>query len=184
MTVKYIKELTKEELKAVFHANQKLQEEITSDMVDTEHFYAREQLDFFDRSVVDYSIGPGGRNYITVRDAEKFIDGFQEMQKSVPLLPESFDEEIEKALELVEEYNDAEMYSDEYDELGERLEAKAEWLADKAARTFEDRFTDCYREENMLDYFLDFYVEERISKDCYIKDGEYTLYQDVTNSFN
>jgi hypothetical protein len=183
MNKKYIGDLTKEELVKVFETNEKLRNDVSDDMVESEHLYAEEQMDFVRGSARNWSIGPGGHNYIGVSNADAFIVGLKEMDDSVPAFTDEEAKEIDAALKLREEYREEEMYTDVYDQLEEQLEEEAQKLADKLAAKFQRRFQDCFNRENKLDYFLDFYADTRLDADCYIIEGDYTLYQTVTNSF-
>ena len=85
MTIINIKEMNNEQLTEVFNANNKLEEKVLDDMIESEMFWIGEQLDYIRSAMKDWSIGPDNRSYITVRDSEAFIEGVIVMDESVPL---------------------------------------------------------------------------------------------------
>lgn len=187
MTKKYLKDLNNEELTKVFHANKKLRDNIYADMVETEMDYIGEQLDYLRDGLSDWSIGTFNRNYISVSDPDKFIEALGEVERTIPILTDDDTPKLKDALELREKYRNAEMYSDEYDELEDELREVADELADLVAKRFTKALDGCSKEEYRIDYFIEFYSDSRLEGDeCYIKvdDGDYILYKDTVKSYN
>jgi hypothetical protein len=186
MTKKYLKDLSKEELTKVFHANSKLQGEIYDDMVESEMHWIGESLDYVREHLSDYSIGAYNRNYIRVKNADGFIARVEVMENEIPAFIDEDLPLLQKAYRVREEYREEEMYTDRYYELEEELEELAKAVADQLAYRFTQQLDGCYKEEYQIDYFLDFYLDARMDDtEYYITDDSYTLYTDVsyTKSF-
>lgn len=185
MTKKYLKDLTNDELTKVFHANEKLRSDIYEDMVETEMHYIGEQLDYLRDGLADWSIGAYNRNYISISDADKFIEALDDVEKAIPILIDEDAPRLKYALELREKYRNADMYSDEYDELEEELDEVAEGLAGLVARRFTQVLDGCGKEEYQVDYFIEFYSDSRLDgNECYIKGDSYILYEDTVKTYN
>jgi len=177
---KYITELNKEELTAVFHANSKLQSDVADDMVETEGSYLQEQMQYLKKGLADWSLGAYGYNYLTISQERDFITAVEELEKAVPILIDSDLPILERAIKARDEFYYLDMDSDEWDEKQEEEEQAADELKERVLYRINQRFSGCYDKENQLDYFLDFYVHERLDQDCYIEEGSYKLYKDVS----
>lgn len=187
MTKIYIEDMTIEELTKVFNANSTLRTLVQDDMLDTEMFYISEQMDFFKDSLIDWSIGPYDRNYnyITIGNASDFIDGLEDAEKAIPVLIDEDAPLLEKAIEKRNELNEIEMYTDEFDEAGEALEAVAVELADIVLKHFGKSLEGCYDEEHQLEYFLEFYTSSRmVEETCYVDSEDFILKEDITKTYN
>ena len=187
VTKKYLKDLNNEELINVFHANQKLRDDIYDDMIETEMFYIGEQLDYLRDGLSDWNIGAYNRNYIEISDPSDFISALDAVEKAIPILIDKETPKLKYALELNDKYRFSEMYSDEYYELKEELEEVAEELADIVVGRFTDILDGCSKEEYQIDYFIEFYSNSRLDGDkCYINvdDGDYILYEDTVKVYN
>lgn len=186
MTKKYIKDMSKEELVKVFHANSKLKDDIYEDMVESEMLFVSEQLDYLRDSLSDWSIGTYNRNYMTIGDSDKFIEGMIKLDNSIPLLIEDDLPKLKEAVELRDKYRNTDVDSEEFEDLEEEVDEVAEELADLAVMRFTRRLDGLSKEEYQIDYFLDFYVDARLEEDgCYILADmkDYILYEDVVKSY-
>jgi hypothetical protein len=83
MTKLFVENMSKEQLKEVFEANQELQNKVYEDMVDSELHWVGEQLDYINSYLSDWSIGPNNRNYLKVSDSDGFINGLIDMDNKV-----------------------------------------------------------------------------------------------------
>jgi hypothetical protein len=209
MTIINIKEMNNEQLTEVFNANNKLEEKVLDDMIESEMFWIGEQLDYIRSAMKDWSIGPDNRSYITVRDSEAFIEGVIVMDESVPLFSDKnkviiydtkakFDEYRAMEEPQEEDFEDEEGELDEeaynkaweaYDNAEEQIEELVRELAEEVVYEMVKRLEYCYDSEARLDYFLEFYAHERLDDNYYIDttntDNPYELFQDVayTKSF-
>jgi hypothetical protein len=181
-----IEEMDRDQLEAVFNANQGLRQAITDDMIDTEMMWISDQIDFIRKSLSDWSIGINQHNYITVKDHDGFLDGMLKMDNSVPAFTDKEAEELHAVIALRDEVNSTNVYEDGFDELVEQLDTATEDLAGSLADNFTRRLEHCYGREAQFDYFLDFYAEERLDGTEYIQDDTFILYEDIsyTKSFN
>jgi hypothetical protein len=193
-TKKFIEEMNNEELTQVFNANQKLQEQVLEDMIDSEMYWIGEKLDYVRDSLSDWSIGTGQRNYIKVNHnyLKEFLEGLIEMDKSVPAFSEKKAEEVIGKFEQAHNlyyYADVDDYN--YEELEDKAERAAQEAANELAEQFDRDLDHIYADENQLIYFLEFYADARMAdveaETYYIieEEGTFKLYQDVsyTKSF-
>lgn len=186
MTRKYVKDMNKEELTKVFHANQKLRDDIYEDMVETEMHYIGEQLDYLKDGLSDWSIGANQRNYMYISNADDFIYALEETEKVVPILLDDDSPKLQQALDLREAFRSEDIDSDGFDDLEEQLEVVANELADIVVKRFTAILDGCDKEEWQIDYLIDFYADSRLDKDmCYInlEDENYILYEDMIKSY-
>lgn len=180
MEKRYVEELSKEELVKVFEANARLQEAVYEDMVDSEMFWIGEQLDYIRDSLDSWSIGSYNHNYISVKDNDGFINGLIEMDKSIPLFSNEAAEQIYEVERMRDEFYIKDCYDEDYEDAEEKLNEAVKDLAEEVVRQFERRLNDCADNDNMLEYFLDFYYDARIEPGTmYIKDNSYELYEEV-----
>lgn len=186
MNKKYIKDMNKEELTKVFHANSKLRNDIYEDMIETEMMYIGEQIDYLRDGMDDWSIGAYNRNYIYISNGDDFIKAVEEVEKSVPILIDDDKPMLDKALELRERYRSTNVYDDDFDEIEEEMEVVARELADLVVERFTRRLDGCSKEEYQIDYFIEFYADSRLEEDeCYIMadNDSYILYEDMVKSY-
>ena len=181
MSIKHISELSIEELKKVFDKNEKLRYDVKNDMVKNEMFWIEEQMDYLRDSLSSWSIGQCNRNqHITVKNPSDFIYNLAELQKSVPVLPIEYDDYIKEAIDLVEKYRSVDMYSNEYDELEERIEKIANELADAVKNQYTKILDDyCLDDKYAKEHFIEFYVDNRMDDTFYIND-DYELFESVS----
>lgn len=181
MEKRYVEELSKEELVKVFKANARLQEAVYEDMVDSEMFWISEQLNYIGDSLYNWSIGAYNHNYISVKDYDGFINGLIEMDKSIPLFSDEDAKKIYEVERMRDEFYIKDCYDEDYEEAEEKLDEAVKALAEEVVRQFERRINDCSDNDNMLEYFFDFYLNSRIEPETmYIQDDSYELYEDVS----
>lgn len=186
MEKKYIVDMSAEELAKVFDANAQLRDEVQNDMVETEMNYVSEQLDFVRGSLHDWSVGAYNHSYIIVNDPDKFVEGMETMDKSIPALLEEDRPLLQEALDILETYRNTEMDTEEFDEAEMQLESIAEQLADRLVYRFSQTLDACCMDsERQLDYFIDFYSDARLdSESCYVDSEDYVLKEDITKTYN
>src|SRR5437764_5217530 len=143
MTIINIKEMNNEQLTEVFNANNKLEEKVLDDMIESEMFWIGEQLDYIRSAMKDWSIGPDNRSYITVRDSEAFIEGVIVMDESVPLFSDKNKVIIYDTKAKFDEYRameepQEEDFEDEEGELDEEAYNKAWQDDDNAEEQIEE----------------------------------------------
>ena len=176
----FIKDMSNEQLKKVFEANERLRSLVLENSLETEMFYITKQLDYFRKSLKDYSIGTYQSNYITVKDNGKFIRGVEEMENSIPLFNYKH-KTLKKALLILEKYENENMYTKKFDKLEAQLDEIVEELSNDVAQRFTDILDNC--EDTILEYFLDFYAEVILNKDCYVDEETFILKEDIVTSY-
>lgn len=191
-TKKLVSELSREELKEVFNANQKLQVDVLEDMQENEIHWINEHMENLEKSIRRYEISPYAKSYISVYDEleklSQFVDGALQNQKDFCVLADEETPKIEKLAAKFETLFDMEWENKQYENLEKWLEKEVDELAEKIANYYDSVFRSLYDEENQLDYFIEFYAAERLDQQNYIlvEDGNFVLYEDIsyTKSYN
>lgn len=179
----YIENLSVEDQKKVFAENQKLQNEVLDDMIDSEMYWIGEHLDEIRDSLSDWSIGTGERCYIRINDSKVFvfIDGMKNLQADYCILADKDEPKLSAAMDLLDARDNADYYSDEFYELEEKLNVAAQEIADIIAQYYQETLNFMFDSKTQKEYFTDFYIEERMDEESfYIEEGSYTLYEDVS----
>ena len=193
MIKKKISELSNEELKKVFSRNSKLREAIQEDMSESAYTWVDEYTECFKnvpyygsdykvryRYSVDFSISGYG-DHFNATNYEYFIAGLQVAQETFGLIEEKYLPIIERARQLIERMDEVkyELSDANYERLEKRIDELVDELEDAVLKRLSDEYESCYDEENQLDYFLDFYVSERMDDSFYVDMDTFILYEDV-----
>lgn len=205
--IKRISELTNEELKEVFAANSKLQENVLDDMIESEMYWVSEELDYLKPSLNDWSIGACQHNYIKVGDSSEFIDNLLALQEDYGFFSDSKKHIITDTEALRDKFFNMEGpseddFEDEEGELDEeafdravedyealevevedRYEEAVKELAEAVAHKYTERFDYFYTSEAQESYFLEFYAQERMDDTYYIDteaDEPFELVEEVS----
>ena len=178
--MKNVKDLNTEELKLVFENNSKLQEKVFDDMFDAADFWCGEYLNCWKRGAIDYSIGWDRGIYFKSRDDKLFIDGLKEAQHIYCFLADEYKKKIEYVENLLNRleyvyYNSSE---ENYNRLETRVNELIEELENACYNRFMNEYEYCFDSKNQMEYFLDFYVDEKMDNNFYV-DEEYTLFKHV-----
>ena len=174
--MKYIHQLTDNEKRALIENNNALQNMVYDDMIENEMHFISEQLDHIRAGLRDYSIGAYNRNIIIVSDALKFLDGLETLQKNYCTLPDDLQPEIDRVLAARERFYLMSYNNKNYDDLDAWIDKKAQYFAD----CITDYFSGCLdpTRDEMIEYFIEFYADERMNESYYINDDG-VLYQTI-----
>jgi hypothetical protein len=174
--MKYIHQLTDDEKRELIETNGALANMVYDDMIDCEMDFISEQLNYIAPGLRDYEIGPYNRNIIIVSNALKFLDGLEKLQKNYCTLPDDMQPEIDRVLAARDRFYLMGYNNKNYDDLDAWIDKKAQYFAD----CITDYFSSCLdpSRADMIEYFIDFYADERMDDSYYIKDG--ILYQTIT----
>ncbi len=174
--MKYIHELTDNEKRELIKNNSTLANMVYDDMIENEMYFITEQLDYIRAGLRDYSIGAYNRNIIIVSDALKFLDGLEKLQQYYCTLPDNMTTEINTVLLARDRFRSIDMSYNNLYNLSVWLDQKAQYFAD----CITDYFSRCLEpsRDDITNYFIEFYADERMNESYYIKDG--ILYQTTT----
>lgn len=174
--MKYIHELTDNEKRVLIENNSALANMVYNDMIDNESDFITEQLDCIRAGLRDYSIGAYNNNIMIVSDTLKFLDGLEKLQKNYCTLPDDMKPEIQRVLDARDRFYTMSYNNKNYDILDAWIDEKAQYFAD----CITDYFSSCLEpsRDDMLEYFIEFYADERMDESYYIKNG--ILYQTTT----
>lgn len=139
-------------------------------------YFISEQLNYIAPGLRDYSIGAYNRNIIIVSDALKFLDGLEELQKNYCTLPDDMSDEIKRVLEARDHFRSIDMSYNNLYNLSVWLDQKSQYFADCITDYFSSRLDPS--RADMIEYFIEFYADERMDESFYIDNG--ILYQAIT----
>ena len=174
--MKYIHQLTDNEKRELIENNSALANMVYDDMIDGEMNFITEQLHYIAPGLRDYEIGSYNYNYMTVGNSVKFLDGLEELQKHYCTLPDDMHDEIKRVLEARNRFYLMDYNNKNYDMLDAWIDKKAQHFAD----CITNYFSSCLdpTRDDMINYFIEFYADERIDESFYIENG--ILYQTIT----
>ena len=174
--MKYINQLTENEKRALIENNDALANMVYDDMIENEMYFISEQLNYIAPGLRDYSIGAYNHNIIIVSDAIKFLDGLETLQKNYCTLPDRMNDEIKRVLDARDRFYLMSYNNKNYDRLDAWIDEKAQYFAD----CITDYFSSCLdpTRADMIEYFIEFYADERMNESYYIENG--ILYQTTT----
>lgn len=170
--MKYLNELNLEELKEVYNKNQKLQEAVFDDMFSNVDFWNSEYLNCWERGAIRYCIGWDRGTYFEAKNRDGFLKGLKKAQKIYGFLADTWNEKIEYAEKLLSKldylyYNSS---VENYDRVEARIDELIEDLEHACYKRFMSEYEHCFNSESQLDYFLDFFVAERMNNNYYVND--------------
>ena len=167
--MKFIYQLTDDEKRALIAGNSALQNMVYDDMFDNEMDFITEQLNYIAPGLRDYSVGAYGYNYLTVGNSVKFLDGLETLQKNYCTLPDDLQPEIERVFAARDRFYEMSYNNSNYDLLDSWLDKKAQFFADRISKYFSACLDPAY--DDMINYFIEFYADERIDETFYINDS-------------
>ena len=174
--MKYIYQLTDDEKRELIENNNALANMVYDDMIDNELDFITEQLDYIRDGLQNYEIGPYNGNFIIVSDALNFLDGLEKLQQYYCTLPDNMTTEINTVLLARDRFRSIDMSYNNLYNLSVWLDQKAQYFAD----CITDYFSSCLEpsRDDMINYFIEFYADERMNESFYIDNG--ILYQTIT----
>ena len=178
--MKKLSELTNEELKKVYKNNQKIQDDIFDTMVDDANFWVGEYLNNFERGALNYSLSASGYgDFLTVKNIDLFVEGLGISEAMFTWLPDCA-EKIERLSELVDRYNEVAytLSIDNDNRLQDRINELTDGLRIELFNAVRREYDACCDAEKLINYFIDFYVNECMDDTYYINDN-YILYQHI-----
>lgn len=167
--MKFIYQLTDNEKRELIENNSVLANMVYDDMIETETHFISEQLDYIRAGLRDYRIGSCNYNYMTVGNSVKFFDGLEKLQKYYCTLPDRMATEINAVFAARDRFYSMSYNNKNYDLLDSWLDEKAQYFADCIC----DCFSSCLDPSHgdMIEYFIDFYADERMDETYYINDS-------------
>ena len=174
--MKYIHELTDNEKRELIETNGALANMVYDDMIENEMYFISEQLDYIRAGLRDYSIGAYNNNIIIVSDALKFLDGLETLQKNYCTVPDELTPEINRVLAARDRFYLMSYNNKNYDALNAWIDEKAQYFADCITACFSSCLDPS--RADMIEYFIEFYADERMDDTFYIDNG--ILYQTIT----
>lgn len=189
-----IGDLSLDALKKVFAENSGLREAVYEDAQEAEMMWVGEHIDYYRSTLSDWQIsGANYRDYINVKqDVREFAEKVREADENIVGYLENFDtlDKLDaKIAEADELDSDLEDYDDVYENLMEEAYAICDRVASELVSGYNRMVNYVLEYDHALEYFLDFYAENRLDEDCYVlanEDGtieSYELLEDTTTSY-
>lgn len=176
--MKNFKDLRIEELELVFENNSKLQEKVFDDMFDTAAFWCSEYLNCWNRKGIDYSIGWDRGTYFKCTDQNSFLDGLEKAQEMYCFLADEYNKTIKYCRELIDKTYYLDLNENNLDRIENRINELIEELETACYNCFMSAYEYCFDSKNQLDYFIEFYADERMNNDFYV-DEDYLLFEHI-----
>lgn len=177
--------LNKEELLKVLNKNNKLREKVYDDMYDNADFWNSEYLASWNNQGIDYCIGYDRGAYFHCTDEEMFLDGLKKAQKDYCFLADEYNKTIESAEDIINQMDNLDCESKDYDKNYEQLTEKLTELINELEHECYTRFMSeyeaCFDDNYQEEYFIEFYLEARMNidnEDFYV-DNNYILYEHI-----
>lgn len=185
-TKKYVEELNVIELEEVYKNNGLLANEVIDYMYESENSYVREQMQYIKDSLTGWAISDTSPSYITVDEGKmrEFLEDVEHIQKDYGLLNIDEEEHLTNAQNKLAELENVETYTKDYNTLESELSRLIEEVADTVAKNLESYIQGVHNIKNQIEYFMVFYSEVVLNKECYIiidENGtsDYVLHEDV-----
>lgn len=185
-TKKYVEELDVIELEEVYKNNGLLANEVIDYMYESENSYVREQMQYIKDSLTGWAISDTSPSYITVDEGKmrEFLEDVEHIQKDYGLLNIDEEEHLTNAQNKLAELENVETYTKDYNTLESELSRLIEEVADTVAKNLESYIQGVHNIKNQIEYFMVFYSEVVLNKECYIiidENGtsDYVLHEDV-----
>ena len=178
--MKKLSELTTEELKKVYKNNQKIQDDVFDALVESANFWVGDYLENFEKGAINYSFSVDGYgDFLTVKNIDLFVEGLGISEAMFMWLPD-YAEKIERLSELVDRYNTVgyTLSIDDENRLQDRIDELSDGLRIELFNAVRREYDACCAAENLINYFIDYYVNECMN-DTYYIDDNYILYQHI-----
>ena len=165
-------ELSLEEKRKVYENNSKLQEIVTSHMIECEEDYANEIFSYVSEFVKSYCISYCGCYANVITDVYGFLNGVNEIQNTFEFFGYAEYEDIEKLTKTAQRFADGHYREGIFDDFfSEQAENILDDIIRKIRRMFD--WTSKDEEEYFLDCCDDIFFDEDGE---YLVDDDYILY--------
>ena len=178
--MKKLSELTTEELKKVYKNNQKIQDVVFDALVESANFWVGEYFENFERGALNYAFSVDGYgDFLTVKNIDLFVEGLGISESMFMWLPD-YAEKIDRLSALIDRYNKicCTLSLDDENRLQDRIDELSDGLRIELFNAVRREYDACYDAENLINYFIDFYVYECMD-DIYYIDDNYILYKHI-----
>lgn len=172
---KYLQDLSRDELQALFDNNERLRVAIWENAIESVDFWIGEKLSGFGRKNF-YSIGTYGSNYIKVNDISEFLEWVKDCN-SVFCVFDGLENLIEKAFVLYEKLRYYDLSDLNYERVENRLDEIVEMLSDCFLDDCNNEYDWYYDDRNLFSFWL-----EEIAAGVGYWDGYYAIYRDYTEA--
>lgn len=175
---KYLSELSRDELKALFDNNYNLRVAILENAIDNVDFWISEKLSNFGRKN-DYCIGTYGANYIRVKDVPSFLEWVEACNRGFGDFY-GLESMIDKAFTLNEKLLYWDLSDENYCRVKKRLDEICDILADQFIENCTQEYDWYYKDENLFIFWLDqLWSGVGYWEECYTM-GDGKVYRDYT----
>ena len=172
MGYKKLNELNQYELKTVFNKNKQLQDTILYSMEQNKKYIINQYLNCME-VYLQRRLNENHDPY------NRFIQDVKKLQLNYGFLPDTDNAFIQSIENELNQLDDLNYYSDEYDDLLAKIEKDIELLEIKITDQVTNQYNYKSTKESQLEYFLKFFIEAHKKGDYFIDNDTYILYEDT-----
>ena len=169
--------LTVDELKKVYDANDVLQQNVVEDYEESQMDYVGDILDVLSKGLTNWEVGYGSCPWVRYDSERDLFQAALDSCRDFGFLPDDVAEKVKYYLTRCDVLDEMEYENKHYGELESYIEHAAEDVAEEIVSAFKGLLD--YSEDDILDYFLSFYSDERMNENEFYVDGNYILYEHV-----
>lgn len=179
---KYFNELSSARQTELLLESEKLFGEVVEDMVETECYYIQDQIGFFDNTI-DYEYGYYTKGYVHMRDKSlsnirKFVSGLIDSINCFGTLDDIMLQVAKDLYDKTDVLCAMEYDNKQYENLEAHINSEVEVLLEALGKHLTETFEYIEESENVVNYFHEFYKEERMDmSDYYLETETEKLYK-------
>lgn len=180
--MRYLNELTTDELKKVYENNKGIREMASELYADYIWIYVEEYISVFDRSDVEIYFDSYNYPIIHIYSTYEFIEGLKKMQKMFCIFNEEAEQKIIEFENLFDSLINYDMDSDEYTDCETKIELVERELVDILTKILRNEIDCMYVEDDIIEYFVEYIDLNDVYADIYI-DDDYIAYKTITKCY-
>jgi hypothetical protein len=178
--MRYLSELSNDELLRVFEENSLLQERILQKYEEDVMDDVFEIITVLKRSLEDWNIGFSNYNFIKIDDYFDFVDCIRDIVDYFGFLDDKDQQYLEDLEKRVKNYKEYEYYDDEDGTIELNLCDEIEHILLPKVISVFNQITDIPNDEELREHFIEDCLYERFDNiDHFSIDDNYTLYEHV-----
>lgn len=182
--MKYLNELTTDELKKVYENNKSIRGIASELYADCIWDYVTEYVSYFNTNDVDICFDRYNYPVIHVNIAAGFMKGLKNIAKDFALFNNEEEKKITEFEILLNSLADYDYDSDEYTDCETKIELVKRELVDILTKILRNEIDCIYNDDDVLDYFLFDYANifAEDYNDVYV-DDDYIAYKTITKCY-
>lgn len=180
--MRYLNELTVDELKKVYENNNGIREMASELYADCIWGYVDDYISVFDRSDVEIYFDSYNYPIIHIYSTYEFIEGLKKMQRMFCVFNEETEQTIAEFENLFDSLADYDYDSDEYTDCETKIELAERELVDILTKILRDELDCMYVEDDIIEYFVECIDLNDDYADIYV-DDDFVAYETITKCY-